>query len=71
MSIDYSNLTPNGSGGGIPALLTNLSPDDERHITRGIWIPAGTAPGTYTVTVTMTNLASSLSETKIIPITVQ
>ncbi len=71
MSIDYSDLTPNGSGGGIPALLTNLSPDDERHITRGIWIPLGTAPGTYTVTVTMTNLASSLSETKIIPITVQ
>jgi M6 family metalloprotease-like protein len=70
MDIDYSVFQPNGAGSSIPALLSNLSPDDERHISRGIWVPAGTPPGTYNLSVTMTNVNSGLSTNFNLPITV-
>lgn len=71
MDVDYSVFQPNGAGASIPALLANLAPDDERHITRNIWIPSGTPAGTYNLTIRMTNINSGLYTEESIPITVQ
>ena len=70
-SVDFGGLQENGSTSSVNPFLSNLSPDDERQFGFGVWVPAGTIPGTYNVGVTITNQTSGLYTSNTIPIVVQ
>lgn len=70
-AFDFGSLEQNGSNSGLQNFLSNLMPDDERSFIVGVWVPVGTAGGTYPVSATLTNPSSGLSSTVTVPITVQ
>lgn len=70
-NVNFGGLQQNGSTSSINTFLANLSPDDERQFGFGVFVPVGTAPGTYNVQVTITNQTSGFSSVSTVPVTVQ
>lgn len=66
-----NNLSQSGGLNNLSNLLSNMSSDDERSFSFGIYSNPSTLPGTYAVSVSIQNQSSALSSTIEIPVTIQ